>query len=1009
MKKIVLLCIFIAHLQLAKAQSYFQQEVNYKIDVRLDDVHHFLFANEEIVYKNNSSTTLNELYFHLYPNAYKNTETRLAQEYFNTGSDQMLTAEEKDMGYIDSLDFQVNGKAVKWSLLVDTIDICKITLPTPLAPGASITITTPFRVKIPSDQLSRMGHDGQAYYITQWYPKPAVFDKNGWNYFSYLDKGEYYSEFGSFDVTINLPENYVVGATGDLVNGEKELAFLDAKAKETAMITEFPTTMDFPKSSAERKTLHYYQDRVHDFAWFADKRWHVLKGEVELPISKRKVTTWSMFTNAEAEFWKLAPEYIARTIRDMSTWVGEYPYNVCTAVDIVNGQGNGMEYPTITAIGSYGEAFELDVTIVHEVAHNWFYGILGSNERNHPWMDEGFTNFCETRYIYTQYANDKKLQDENISTYGRIGDLLGMNRRNHKELQYYQYAVGARQRTDQSQDDASQNISRANYRQDVYFKTSVSVDYLKAYLGNKLFDQCMNVYYENWKFKHPSPDDLKHDFESTSGKDLSWFFNDLMRSNKKIDYSITGIDINGEKAALTLKNKETIQAPLWVSTLNNGKIQSTQLVEGFSKDTIISLPFALGNSYQIDSDHNIPEIDRRNNTIRSSGLFKRTEKINLKFLTGIENENRSDFYYIPVVGYNLYNSVMAGAAFHNVSHLEKRFEFAVMPLYATRSKDLAGGADLRYHIYLNNKTFRKITLQETIGHYAYEVDSYTPPDGSYEYLNLLHFTKFDSRIILKLNDPHPQKKISRELELRNVFVRRDIAYAYYYHPRVEDYNYLKLEYRRINSNSLDASLQKFTIVGNDQFIRACGEIQQFFNYGVKHKGLQLRLFAGYANINEHLQRDVDYRYNLSGSTGNRDFMYDDIFVGRTETEGIWSQQFIRNAAGFTAPTLFYRKATKWMTGLNLSTTLPGMIPFKLYANVGTFNDAKIERIDFGGISYEFGVELPLFKDALRIYLPFSYSADIKYAIDEQGLKFGELIRFEMHLQKLNPLHYIRKI
>jgi hypothetical protein len=461
---------------------------------------------------------LQELYFHLYPNAYKNTTTTLAKELYNVGSEFMLEAEEKDFGFIDSLDFKIGTKKLEWHLLEDTIDICRIKLPEPLLPGATITITTPFKVKIPDAVLSRLGHDGQAYFITQWYPKPAVFDENGWNYFSYLDKGEYYSEFGSFAVSITLPANYVVGSTGDLVNDQAEMAWLEEKAKTTMTISEFPTDMSFPASSKEMKTLHFKQGNIHDFAWFADKRWHVLKGEVELPVSKRIVTTWSFFTNAEASFWKEAPEYISGSIKYMSEWVGEYPYATYTAVDVTNASGSGMEYPMITAIGSYGSAFDLDVTIAHEVIHNWFYGLFGINERKHPWMDEGITNFYETRYIYTKFANDKEKQMEPVYTYGKFRKILNLEKVNHKQIQYERYLAAARRHTDVPPDQYAQNFSRANYGSIVYYKTTLSFDYLKSYLGNETFDKCMQRFYTDWKFKHPDPDDLKLTFETVSRK-----------------------------------------------------------------------------------------------------------------------------------------------------------------------------------------------------------------------------------------------------------------------------------------------------------------------------------------------------------------------------------------------------------------------------------------------------------------------------------------------------------
>lgn len=141
-------------------------------------------------------------------------------------------ASDDDKGYIDSLNFQVNGEDVKWEYDAEHPDICKVNLNAVLKPGETIVVTTPFKVKIPSGDISRLGHVGESYQITQWYPKPAVFDQNGWHQMPYLTQGEFYSEYGSFDVSITVPENYVVGATGDL-RTESEIRFLDSLAKRT--------------------------------------------------------------------------------------------------------------------------------------------------------------------------------------------------------------------------------------------------------------------------------------------------------------------------------------------------------------------------------------------------------------------------------------------------------------------------------------------------------------------------------------------------------------------------------------------------------------------------------------------------------------------------------------------------------------------------------------------------------------------------------------------------------
>jgi len=216
------------------AQNYWQQEVNYTIQVRLNDQNHTLSGFEVFEYVNNSPNILDRIYMHIWPNAYKDGSSALAKQLYRQGDGKLTFAKEEDRGYIDSLNFKSEGTPLKWEYDAENPDICVIYLNTPLRNGDRIRITTPFKVKIPSGEISRMGHIGQSYQITQWYPKPAVYDKNGWNAIPYLNQGEFYSEYGSYDVSITLPKNYIVGATGDLQT-KSEVAFMDEQVAATRL------------------------------------------------------------------------------------------------------------------------------------------------------------------------------------------------------------------------------------------------------------------------------------------------------------------------------------------------------------------------------------------------------------------------------------------------------------------------------------------------------------------------------------------------------------------------------------------------------------------------------------------------------------------------------------------------------------------------------------------------------------------------------------------------------
>ncbi len=1002
----------------ASSKDYFQQGVKYIIHVSLDDKKHFLKADETISYKNNSPDSLSEIYFHLWPNAYKNDETALADQLAREGDNRFVVAKENEFGYIDGLNFRVDDKTVDWEFLEDTIDVCILHLKKPLLSGVTISITTNFKVKIPSAELSRLGHIDQSYFITQWYPKPAVYDANGWNYFPYLDQGEFYSEFGTFDVYVTLPDNYVVGATGDLVD-EDELHWLTEKSKETQAMTSFPKDISFPKSDSLLKTLHYHAENVHDFAWFADKRYHVLKGSVELPESKRMMTTWALFTNAEAVQWLKANDYAKDALTYFSKWVGEYPYKQFTCVDVTDASGDGMEYPMLTAIGTYGDAFELEATIQHEIGHSWFYGILGSNERMHPWMDEGMTQFLETRYTYAKYAGDSAKQMENTGIFGRGTKV----KYNHRKLEYLKYWHGARANTDQQPDLNAEYFSRLNYSADVYRKTALSFDYLKCYLGETLFDSCMHAYFDQWKFKHPMPNDLKKVFEKKSEKKLDWLFVDLLQSTKKIDYKISSAEKSGGGYSVRVKNVGDISSPVSLSPMKKGNVLSTEWYDGFKGAKEFKVNCTDCDAIKIDGEERIPEPRRRNNTIRTSGIFRKIEKLKIQIPVGEEDPTRSQIYLAPAIGWNNYNKWMFGAAIHNLTLVEKRFEYALSPMYSLGTKNIAGGGRLSYNIYVNSDYINKITISTGYSTYAYEHYSRYVDTTKQNFDKTFSFRKLSSTATLSLLNRKINPDEYSFISIRHVYVEYDKADSTLLYPKPNSNGIYNIESKKYHLNSYSL-LYKFgnqityhpydfnVMLGQTlNLVLASIEYNQTISFNKKGRGFEFRVFAGFNGELEDIKYSssgkFDARFHMNGQGGNDDYLFDEVFMGRSETKGILSQQFTATQGGFKIATGgLVGQASIWLASLNIKVPFPGKLPFYLFADAGAFDKSKVNSLknetDF---MYDAGIELRLIPKVCSVYFPFLYSPNVKYVYDEFPDKFDNYwkkIRFELNISKLNP-------
>lgn len=501
LRKPLLLIFLLTTLINASAQrGYWQQQVNHTIDVTLNEKNRTLDGFSRIEYINRSPDTLRYIWFHVWPNAYKNDRTAFSDQMLENDKTRFYFSDAGEKGYINRLDFKVNGKVAETTDHPQHIDIIRLELPDPLAPGATALITTPFHVKLPYN-VSRGGYVGETFQATQWYPKPAVYDSKGWHPMPYLDQGEFYSEFGNYEVSISVPDNYVIAATGTLQDdSEKEwllarrnFDWTPVSHKEKNKYGQVKTIRNlYPPASANFKTLHFSQKNVHDFAWFADKRFIVEQDSCVLP-SGRTITVSTYYLPSSKKNWKEALAYAKSGVRFYSREIGDYPYNEVSVVEGPISAGGGMEYPGITVIATGPSGKDLDEVIAHEIGHNWFYSSLASNERDYPWLDEGFNSYYERLYIKEKYGR---------SSGGLIASDLLLDK--------------MFRRTDQPINTPSADLGTLNYGLIAYGKTADWLKYLDTTLPAGILNQAMQAYYKEWQHKHPAPEAFRRILDSVS-------------------------------------------------------------------------------------------------------------------------------------------------------------------------------------------------------------------------------------------------------------------------------------------------------------------------------------------------------------------------------------------------------------------------------------------------------------------------------------------------------------
>jgi len=959
---------------------YFQQQADHEIHVRLDDRAHQLHAFQTIQYTNNSPDALTEIWFHLWPNAYQKGSA-LDRQMREANDMSLFFSRMEDRGHMDSLQFQVYGQPVATRPHSKHKDIVLLALSTPLEPGDRITITTPFRVQIPKGIFSRLGHLDQAYQITQWFPKPAVYDHNGWHAMPYLGQGEFYSEFGTYDVHITLPRNYVVGATGDLMKGEDELQWLEERAAQTAAITAFNTRdLSFPPSDAATKTLHFHQENVHDFAWFADKRYHVLKGEVEMPVSKRKVTTWALFTNNEADLWKDAITYLNDATRFYSDKVGEYPYAHVTAVDGVLSEGGGMEYPNITIVGESGNAKNLEETIMHEVGHNWFYGMLASNERQHPWMDEGMNTFIQMRYMEHKYP---KLLVRDTYAQGKLARaglrILGLYDLEHNALGNLSYRMAARMNADQPMELPSAQYTTTNYGIITYQKSAAVLNYLQAYLGEATMDTLMHRYFRKWRFRHPGPTDFRNEAMLIAGDSLTWFFDGLVNSDGKLDYAITDVRMDGDSLAVRVRNAGNIAAPFPISILKDGKEQSTQWFSGTERKTWVTVACDSCDAVMLDAYNAIPDINLRNNRVQVAPPFKGMDPLRAHFVAFVETDHKNRIAFAPILGGNKYDGFMLGVAVYNDILPKNRFSYTLMPMYAFGSKGLTGMADLHYTVYHRKGPSVRFRLQG-------QRFTINEPTNS----RMLSGNIIRPEVLLTFGGKNVRNNISHSIRTRvNIFLAENREKA---EPIIPQLTYVFNQAFKPHSSQVTFDLQ---LVDKDLKM----SLEAIYGFAFRRsRGFRARFFIG---KNFGGSSGPIYNFRMASHRGYQDYLHEGAFLGRNETSGFFAQQMIEADGGFKTY-MNIGASNKWLTSLNLSSTLYRKIPVELFLSIGVSSNTGTAFPGSETFLVEFGASLNVIPDVLAVHFPFVLSSDVNDNVALLTTSYWERIRFTFNINAIRP-------
>lgn len=534
------LVFFVFGVGIAQNTPYWQQHVDYKMDVKMDVKSYQYKGKQELVYTNNSPDTLRKVYYHLYNNAFqpgsemdariqsiKDPDPRMTQK-IKVGETEIKESRIKNLkpneiGYLHVFNFKQDGQP---AIAKEVGTILEVTLAKPILPNSKTTFTLDFDGQVPV-QIRRSGRnnaEGVELSMAQWYPKLAEFDFEGWHADPYIAR-EFHGVWGNFDVKISIDSNYILGGSGYLQNkNEIGHGYQDAGI-----------TVVHPKKN-KTLTWHFIAPMVHDFTWAADKEYihDVVKGpnDVELHFLYKNNPKY-------IQNWKNLQPKTVQLMEVYNKTVGNYPYK---QYSVIQGGDGGMEYAMCTLILGQGDWDGLLGVTAHEMAHSWFQHVLASNESKHGWMDEGFTSFLED-YGLNEIA-DKKVENPFTGAYKGYFWMANSG----KELP---------QSTHADRFDENRVYSITSYSKGELFLTQLI--YL---IGKENLIKTLKKYYSDFKFKHPTPNDVKRSAERVTGANLDWYLMDWTATTNTIDYGIKEVKDNAGITSVALERIGRMPMPM---------------------------------------------------------------------------------------------------------------------------------------------------------------------------------------------------------------------------------------------------------------------------------------------------------------------------------------------------------------------------------------------------------------------------------------------------------------
>lgn len=875
-----------------------------EITAVLDDSTHIFKIQQKIIYENSSSETLSEIYLNDWANSFKDKSTPLAKRFAEDYIRRFHFARADERGYtkIYSLT-NGNQEPQNWERPVDAPDLIRVDLQQPLLPGEEKEINIIYEIKIPSEKFTRFGYDDKGNYkLKYWYITPAVFD-NGWQVYSDKNLGDQYTP--PADLTIKL--------------STRPYLYVASPLKKERLVTEniYKTTI---LSGKNRVSSELYLTKNYRFQIFSFNELEVL-------------------TNLEDD--GLAPTVKAVVLKRITDFLekrlGPYPHEaiMVTRDNYLNNPAYGLiQLPKF--IRPFPDGFPYDIKQLKTLTGQYLKNTLLLNPREEQWVYDAIQISLMRDYVDTYYPRMKVL--------GSLADVFGIRWFHAADLEFNDqypllYLHMARSNLDQPLSTAQDSLVKFNLNIANAYKAGAGMKYLEEFLGTEAVGESISKFYKENLLKPTSEEEFRELLKRNAEKDITWFFEDYVETNNKIDFRFGNLKKSPDSLTVTIKNKTETNTPVALYGLNDGKVIYKEWIEDIGESKEVTIPRDSIERLALNYEAIVPEINQRDNYKAVTTILDKP--IQLRLLQDVEDPRYYQVFFMPEFSYNLYDGIAIGPKVYNKTLLERNFNFNLSPKYGFNSETIVGSGSVSNTHYYDDQDLFAVSYGIGGTRFSYGYD--------------LFYEKFTPYLGFFFRNSYLRDNERQSLIIRNINVQQDLDPI---NPVEQpEYNVFNVSY-----NFSDTNLVEYMSAGLDyelakNFSKVALELE-YRKLFKNNRQINLRFFGGTFLFND--EQDNDYfSFALDRPT---DYLFDYNYYGRSQSSGLFSQQIIPAEGGFKSQ-LQPEFANQWLTSINGSTTIWKWI--FAYGDLGLVKNKNFNA----HFLYDSGIRVSLVQDYFELYFP----------------------------------------